>query len=98
MFELIQPLSGENIFSDFLREHGEGMHHIGWHVVHSQEEFDRVTSVLEGQGFPCLQSARVYASQMAYFDTTRVLKTFLEVSYEDPSKKRPDPLYIYPTP
>jgi methylmalonyl-CoA/ethylmalonyl-CoA epimerase len=96
MLEYIQPLSGENIFSDFLREHGEGMHHIGWHIVHSQEEFDRVTSLLEGQGFPCLQSARVYASQMAYFDTSSVLHTMIEVLYRDPNRKRPAPHAMYP--
>jgi methylmalonyl-CoA/ethylmalonyl-CoA epimerase len=98
IIELVQPLSGENIYSDFLREHGEGMHHIGWHIVNSQEEFDKVTSMLEGQGFPCLQSARTYVSHIGYFDTTSVLNTILEVSYDDPAKKRPDPLYIYPTP
>jgi methylmalonyl-CoA/ethylmalonyl-CoA epimerase len=26
--EIIQPLSGESIWADFLREHGEGIHHI----------------------------------------------------------------------
>jgi methylmalonyl-CoA/ethylmalonyl-CoA epimerase len=98
ILEYIQPLSGENIYTDFLREHGEGMHHIGWHIVNSQEEFDKVTSMLEGQGFPCLQSARTYVSHIGYFDTTSVLNTILEVSYDDPAKKRPDPLYIYPTP
>jgi len=96
ILEYIQPLSGENIYADFLREHGEGMHHIGWHIVNSQEEFKKVTSMLEGQGFPCLQSARVYASQMAYFDTTSVLNTLLEVSYRDPAKKRPAPHGFYP--
>ena len=96
IIEYIQPLSGENIYSDFLKEHGEGMHHIGWHIVNSQKEFDRVTSMLEGQGFPCLQSARVYASRMAYFDTTSVLNTILEVSFRDPAKKRPAPHGTYP--
>jgi methylmalonyl-CoA/ethylmalonyl-CoA epimerase len=96
ILEYIQPLSGENIYTDFLREHGEGMHHIGWHIVNTAEEFNRVTSVLEEQGFPCLQSARVYASQMAYFDTTSVLNTLLEVSFRDPTKKRPPPHAIYP--
>ena len=94
ILEYIQPLYGENIYSDFLREHGEGMHHIGWHIVNSQEEFNTVTSLLERQGFPCLQTARIYASQMAYFDTTRVLHTILEVSFRDPTKKRPAPHHI----
>ena len=96
ILEYIQPTSGENIYSDFLREHGEGMHHIGWHIVNSAEEFSRVTGVLEAQGFPCIQSARVYASQMAYFDTTSVLNTILEVSFRDPAKTRPAPHAIYP--
>ena len=26
--EIIQPLAGESIWADFLREHGEGIHHI----------------------------------------------------------------------
>jgi hypothetical protein len=30
--ELIQPLEGESIWADFLREHGEGIHHIRFNV------------------------------------------------------------------
>jgi hypothetical protein len=30
--ELIQPLDGESIWADFLREHGEGIHHIRFNV------------------------------------------------------------------
>lgn len=96
ILEYIMPLKGENIYSDFLKEYGEGMHHIGWHIVTSEEEFDKVTLMLEDQGFPCIQSARVFASQMAYFDTTSVLNTILEVSYRDPTKTRPEPHGTYP--
>jgi methylmalonyl-CoA/ethylmalonyl-CoA epimerase len=95
--ELIQPLSGENMYSDFLREHGEGIQHIGWHIVNTQEEFDKATSLLEGQGFPCVESHRTYASKVAYFDTTSVLNTMLEVSFRDPNRKRLEPTrIIYP--
>ena len=31
-FELIQILEGESIHSEFLRERGEGLHHVGFHV------------------------------------------------------------------
>ncbi len=30
--ELIQPLEGESMWSDFLKEHGEGIHHIRFNV------------------------------------------------------------------
>lgn len=30
--ELIQPLAGESIWADFLRDHGEGIHHIRFNV------------------------------------------------------------------
>lgn len=94
--ELIQPLHGDDMFSDFLKEHGEGIHHFGWHVVNTQEEFDKVTSILEGQGFPCLQRARSYTSVLAYFDTTSALSVCLEVSFRDPTKKRSGPKYYIP--
>lgn len=31
--ELIQPLQGESTWSDFLKEHGEGIHHIRFNVA-----------------------------------------------------------------
>jgi len=98
IIELLQPLSGDSTYSDFLKQHGEGLHHIGWHFVHSQDEFLKVTETLERNGFPCLQSAKTFVSRVGYFDTTKVLGAILEVSYDDPAIKRPDPLYIYPTP
>ena len=34
--EIIQPLEGETIWSDFLEEHGEGIHHIRFNVADLQ--------------------------------------------------------------
>lgn len=97
-YELIQPLSGDSTYSDFLKQHGEGMHHIGHHNVYNHDEFLEVIKMLEANGFPCLQSAKTFASRVTYFDTTKVLGTILEVCYRDPARKKPDPLYIYPKP
>jgi len=83
--ELIQPISGDNIYSDFLREHGEGIHHLGSHKVDSSEAFDETTQALEGAGFPCMMSARTYRAAFGYFDTTKILNTILEVFWFDPS-------------
>jgi hypothetical protein len=98
IIELIQPTTDDSTFSDFLKEHGEGMHHIGWHFLKSYEEYVNVSKMLEENGFKCLQSSKKYDAWMAYFDTTKVLGTILEISFEDPTKQKPAPLAIYPKP
>ncbi len=94
--ELIQPVEGDNVYRDFLRKHGEGIQHLGWYVVDSLETFAQTTRKLEQAGFPCIMSARVYSSAFAYFDTTKVLNTILEVIWQDPTRNRPAPLRVFP--
>ena len=79
IIELLQPLSGDSIYSDFLKQHGERMQHIGWHMVYSYDEYLKVFKMLEENGFSCLQSAKTFASRIGYFDTTKVLGAILEV-------------------
>jgi methylmalonyl-CoA/ethylmalonyl-CoA epimerase len=69
--EIIQPLEGENIFSDFLREHGPGLHHIRLNIP----EFEQGTASLIGEGIEKITSgAGVHqGSKWAYFDTTSQL-------------------------
>jgi methylmalonyl-CoA/ethylmalonyl-CoA epimerase len=50
--EMVQPLEGESIWSDFLRQHGEGVHHIRFNV----EDLDAALSYLAAQGIGVLQS------------------------------------------
>lgn len=83
--ELIQPLEGNNIFRDFLNEHGEGVQHIGHHKVHSREEFDENMKALEDAGFPCLMSGHFKNTAFAYFDTAKVLNTTFAMTWVDPS-------------
>jgi hypothetical protein len=44
--ELIQPLEGKSIWSDFLEEHGEGIHHIRFNAT----DHEPVIEYLAGQG------------------------------------------------
>jgi hypothetical protein len=41
-------------------------------------------------------SARLYNTAFAYFDTTKVLNTLLEVVWRDPAKTRPAPVRVFP--
>jgi len=95
-FEVIQPVEGDNIYRDFLREKGAGVQHLGWHVVESQAAFAETWKRLEKGGFPCIMSARLYHTAVAYFDTTKVLNTILEVVWRDPARVRPEPVRVFP--
>ena len=86
--ELVQPVTGETIWGDFLRQHGEGVHHIGCYRPASLEAFAETEQTLERAGFPCMMSGRVYGIAFAYFDTIRALNTILEMVWRDPSKNR----------
>ncbi len=79
--ELIQPLKGDNIYSDFLKEHGEGSHHLGHVVVNN---IDEAIQTYACEGFPCLQSGHIvngkYAGRSyAYVDTVKALGTIIEL-------------------
>ena len=79
--ELIQPIEGDNIYSDFLKEHGEGLHHLG-HV--RVKNLDEAVQTLERAGFPCLQRGRYSMESIgeggaAYMDTTKALGLILEL-------------------
>jgi catechol 2,3-dioxygenase-like lactoylglutathione lyase family enzyme len=52
--ELCQPVEGGSIYRDFIKEHGEGLHHVNFFV----DNVDETAEILVKQGFPSLQSGR----------------------------------------
>jgi catechol 2,3-dioxygenase-like lactoylglutathione lyase family enzyme len=72
--ELIQPVSGENIFSDFMDDHGEGIHHIQF-LVNDIKETNRI---MESEGFPVLMGGGFLDGGFAYYDTSGPLKVIWE--------------------
>ena len=51
---LWQPVAGDSIYRDFLAEHGEGLHHIGF----SANDVDGAAEILAGDGFTSPESGR----------------------------------------
>ena len=94
--ELIEPIEGDNIYRDFLSEHGEGIHHLGWYKVDSLDAFAKTTQTLEKEGFPCIMGGCSYRGAFSYFDTTKVLNTILEVVWRDPLVAPRPPSRIFP--
>jgi methylmalonyl-CoA/ethylmalonyl-CoA epimerase len=70
--EIIQPLEGPNIYSDFLDEHGPGLHHIRLTVP----DFEDKVAYLEGSGIDNIASGTGVhvGSKWAYFDTSELLE------------------------
>ena len=81
--ELIEPLDDENIYAEFLREHGEGLHHIACSV----DNFDETISVLKGKGVGVLQEGETLGGMgFAYLDTQDAMSCITEI-YKFPNKK-----------
>lgn len=72
--ELIQHLSGENIYKEFLETKGEGVHHLGFLL----DDHRKVVDDFAANGFPVVQGGNVGGSSFAYFDTRKEIGVFLE--------------------
>jgi methylmalonyl-CoA/ethylmalonyl-CoA epimerase len=70
--EIVQPLEGQNIYSDFLRDHGPGLHHFRLTVP----GFEQGVAALIGTGIEKIASGTGVhvGSKWAYFDTTQQLE------------------------
>ena len=94
LYELIESVEGPSIYEEFLKEHGEGVHHLGYFV----EDIDAEISNMESRGFSMLQSARGFGTNddgaYAYFDTERACGCILEALEMPP--EMPPPHRTYP--
>ena len=63
--ELIQPLYGTTIHSEFLKEHGEGIHHVKMYY----KDVPKAVKNFEKQGIYPLQSGRFDKDIHVYLDT-----------------------------
>jgi hypothetical protein len=101
MWEIIQPVEGPSPFEEFLQVHGEGMHHTLVH--HAGHKFDEAIERFRAQGCDTLMTLEFRRTRVAYIDTFKDLKMYVEV-IERPAGaptpvKRPanPPAYWYPS-
>ena len=73
--ELIEPGEGENIYEEFLRAKGEGVHHLKIPVSDIESEVSR----LKERGIGVLQSGNNPDVSFAYMDTEGIIGVILEV-------------------
>lgn len=76
--ELIQPLSGQSMFHDYLLKYpAGGTQHLAFRLPVS--DFDRITNELREQGHAVISEVDHPIARMAFFDTYQVLGVATEI-------------------
>ena len=94
--ELIQPLEGDTVYADFVKEHGYGVHHFGVLVEDMESALAEAKAAglemtMDGAGF-----GRDADGHYAYLDTEGKIGVTIEL-IERPKRRMP-PEKIYPPP
>lgn len=85
--EIIQPLTGESIFAEYLREHGPGIQHLSI----SHVPFDEAIERIEATGHEISQVATVDKIETCVFSDHRdVIGSYLELHKRPDDFKMPD--------
>ena len=91
-WELIQPLDDKSIYADFLKKHGEGLHHVAFGV----ENYDQAMSYFKDKGIGVCQGGTWHGLTYTYLETEDALATIAEI-YKVPAKfEWPTPEATYP--
>ncbi|MCF6356513.1 MAG: VOC family protein [Draconibacterium sp.] len=92
--ELIEPLEGDTVYTEFIEEHGYGVHHLGFLTNDMQASLKDaeecgIAMTQDGAGFGPDDDGHY-----AYLDTEKLLGTTVEL-IERPKRRNP-PEKIYP--
>lgn len=93
-WELIEPLEGPSIYKDFLREHGEGLHHCAFAT--GDLSYQEAVDAFAEQDIPILMQGTWHEITYAYMDTEEQVGTIVEI-YDWPADvELPEPEETYP--
>jgi hypothetical protein len=69
LLELIQPVSGETLYSRHLAEEGPGLHHLAFSVT----ELAAARGQLDARGYECLQNGNIQGLvEFSYYDSQKL--------------------------
>ncbi len=89
-YELIQPLDGPSSYVEFLDAHGDGFHHVGFHV----DDIDAAIAQMEAKGYSIVQSGRGFGTQgdghYVYFETDAAIGYLVEAIQLPASMRAPE--------
>ena len=79
-WDLIQPLDEKSIYAEFLRDHGEGLHHVSFDVG----DYNQAISFFQGKGIGTLQGGTWRDFTYTYLGTQDTLATIAEIYSQSP--------------
>jgi catechol 2,3-dioxygenase-like lactoylglutathione lyase family enzyme len=91
--ELIQPLEGDTVYAEFVREHGYGMHHVGLltddiEASLAQAREAGIEMTMDGSGF-----GKDGDGRYAYLDTEDALGTTIELIQRPKGRVPPEKVF-----
>ena len=91
--ELIQPLEGDTIYADFIKEHGYGIHHFGVLV----EDMPSSIKLAEEAGYEMTMDGSGFGldgdGHYAYLDTEEQLGVTIELIQRPKARLKPEKIY-----
>ena len=92
--EIIEPIRGENIYTEYLDKHGAGIHHLGIYV----DDYKAADEELARQGYKTIQGGPIEGldktGRFDYYQTEKEFGVVLELLDFPEDIGEPD--YIYP--
>lgn len=74
VYELIQVLNGKTIYENFIKEHGEGIHHLGYEI----SDLSQWIGAYKKVGIEPIMSAERVGLKFAYFNTPEIIVELVE--------------------
>ncbi len=93
-WELIQPKDDISIYAQFLKENGEGLHHVAFDT----ENYEKTVQFYQDRGLPILQGGTWEGMTYTYLDSRKDLGVIAEIYKLTPDFKWPEPVAVYPSP
>ena len=88
--ELIEPLDDISMYADFLKEHGEGMHHLAM-----ESDFGRAMEFCKEKDIPVTLAGEFGTGEFyAYMDDSKETKCIVELYDSHPGSSYPDPIKV----
>ncbi|MBA7555171.1 hypothetical protein ES705_47824 [subsurface metagenome] len=67
-FEIIQPITRPTVYHDFLKEKGEGIHHLGFDV----KDIEKKLALCKEIGIKIIQGGQGETARFEYLDTAEI--------------------------
>jgi catechol 2,3-dioxygenase-like lactoylglutathione lyase family enzyme len=91
-WELIEPKDDKSIYAEFLRTHGEGLHHVAFGV----ENYKEAMKFFHSKGHKIIQGGTWHGFTYTYLTTEKDLKCIAEIYDVPVGFEWPEPDAIYP--